>query len=165
MRVLVCTDVWADYFTDRNASAATIARVFEKVEQEGGTLLTAISSLQDIFDLVAAYVPSSLAQDGEQTSEASIHEVAWGCLRLVRTRSAVVGLGLGECFEAETFRFPQGTFADAMMFAAARRGEADLMLSERDVLCAVSPVSVCSVRNLAAALGVEMDDESLEVER
>ena len=162
LRVLVCTDVWVDYLTDRNGHAADIVRVFEWVERRGGTLLTAVSSLQDIFSFVASFVQERLAQDGDQTSEASRRAVAWECIRLVRARSAIVGADLGDCFEAEAFRSTCCSLSDALTLAAVRRGKAHLVLSEQDSLRAAAPVPAYSVGELVALLGVENSDTSLE---
>ena len=160
-RVLVDTDVWVDFLTDRHATAKDIARVFEQVEERGGTLLTAVSSLQEIFAGVSSFLDQELAQAGEQTSLSSRREVAWGCVRMVRERSAIVSAGLGDCLEAEALRPLCDDYAQALAIVAARRGEADVLLCEDGQLKACAPCRACTLGELASCMGIN-EKESTE---
>lgn len=161
--VLVDTGVWLDYLTDRKGTAHDIALVFEEVERRGGALLTALTSLQDIFRLTVSHVRSALEEAHDQTSEASQRAMAWGCVKMIRERSALVEMGMADIIRAEQVLSPRGDLSDALVLVAAQRSRADILLTENEQLKAAAPTLAAGVVELSGRLGIEGGRQMTEV--
>ncbi len=151
--VLVHTDVWLDFVTDRRGTASAIAQVFDRVEVAGGALLTSVVSMYELFYALQAYLCAG--GDPDKGAE-SREQVAWATLRMLRERSTIVGADLGDCFEAEYLRQLHGDFGDDLVMAAAKRGRADILLTGDADLRRHAPMAALGIDEMCAYVGVEV---------
>lgn len=156
-QVLVDTSVWLDFFTDRAGTAQRIAAILEAIERGGGVILTALPTMIDLFYLVPAYLESELAARGQTAVPSSTKAVAWSCLHMLRERSVIVGADVGDCLEAEFLRQLHDDFGDDLILAAAKRGKADYLLTERASLRQHAPMAALDTAEMCALLGIEGD--------
>lgn len=152
--VLVGTDVWLEFFMNAHGDASRIAAVFDAVERKGGTLLCAISSIQDLYYLLLASMESSVGPSENHSAE---EQVAWACMRTLRERATVVGADLGDVLQAEYLRSLHKDLADCLLLAAAKRGRADYLLTERAELHERVPLPSLGLWEMGLLLGIEED--------
>lgn len=152
--VLVGTDIWLEFFMNARGHASRIAAVFDAVERKGGTLLCAFSSIQDLYYLLLASMDSASGGSGRRDVE---EQVAWACLRTLRERATVVGADLGDVLQAEYLRSLHADLADCLLLAAAKRGRADYLLTERAELHERVPLPSLGLDEMGLLLGMEED--------
>ena len=152
--VLVATDIWFEFFMNARGDASRIAEVFDSVERNGGTLLCAFSSIQDLYYLLLASMESSL--DVSENHGAK-EQVAWACVRTLRERATVVGADLGDVLQAEYLKSLHDDLADCLLLAAAKRGRADYLFTERAELHERVPLLSLGLNEMSLLLGTEED--------
>lgn len=141
-RFLVDTNVWIDYFMASEPHGKEVLAFFEAVDQRGGTLLYAPTTLKDVFLLV----PRILRREAQAAGELegiSFAPAAWACVRSMTEIAAAAPLTLPECDLAWMLRTRHPDLEDNLIIAAAETCNADYVVSyDRDLLEHFSPACI-----------------------
>ena len=139
---LVDTNVWIYYLMASEPHYEEILRFFEAVDQRGGTLLFAPTTLKDVFFLIPRILRREALAAG-QPEETSFTPVAWACVRTMTEIAVAAPLALPECDLAWMLRTRHGDLEDNLVIAAAETCNADYVVSyDRDMLEHFSPACI-----------------------
>ena len=139
---LVDTNVWIYYFIASEPHYEAILSFFEAVDERGGTLLYAPTTLKDVFFLIPRILRrEALAAD--QLEETSFAPVAWACARTMTEIAVAAPLSLPECDLAWMLRTKHADLEDNLVIAAAETCNADYVVSyDHDMLEHFSPACI-----------------------
>lgn len=148
LKLVVDVNVWLDYYLDRGSRHEAAGKVVEAAAGERAALYVTDGILKDFFflfqqTLKEMYRSAGLAIDADLS--ASIEQTAWACLRNIMHLALVVPLGAGEVWEAFALRPQHGDFEDNLVVAAAKRVEADYIVTADRQLGRRSPVPCLDV--------------------
>ena len=139
---LIDTNVWIDYFMASEPHCQTILSFFEMVDQRGGTLLYAPTTLKDVFFLIPRILRREAVASG-QLEETSFAPAAWACVRTMTEIAVAAPLSLTECDLAWTLRATHGNLEDNLVIAAAETCNADYIVTyDRAMLERFSPACI-----------------------
>lgn len=139
---LVDTNVWIDYFMASEPHYKAVLSFFEAVDQRGGTLLYAPTTLKDVFFLIPRILRREAIAAGE-IEETSFAPAAWACVRTMTEIAVAAPLSLPECDLAWMLRTTHGDLEDNLVIAAAETCNADYVVSyDRDMLEDFSPACI-----------------------
>ncbi len=139
---LVDTNVWIYYLMASEPHYEEILRFFEAVDQRGGTLLFAPTTLKDVFFLIPRILRREALAAG-QPEETSFTPVGWACVRTMTEIAVAAPLALPECDLAWMLRTRHGDLEDNLVIAAAETCNADYVVSyDRDMLEHFSPACI-----------------------
>ena len=139
---LVDTNVWIDYFMASEPHYREILSFFEAVDQHGGTLLYAPTTLKDVFFLIPRILRREAIATGE-IEETSFAPAAWACVRTMTEIAVAAPLSLPECDLAWMLRTTHGDLEDNLVIAAAETCNADYVVSyDRAMLEHFSPACI-----------------------
>ncbi|MBQ9006774.1 MAG: PIN domain-containing protein [Atopobiaceae bacterium] len=125
---LVDTNVWIDYFMATEPHGKEAIAFFEAVDQRGGTLLYAPTTLKDVFFLVPRILRRE-AQAASQLEDTLCVPAAWACVRTMTESAVAAPLSLPECDLAWALRSAHGDLEDNLIIAAAETCNADYVVS------------------------------------
>ena len=125
---LVDTNVWIDYFMASEPHYRAVLSFFEAVDQHGGTLLYAPTTLKDVFFLILRILRREATASGE-LEEVSFAPAAWACVRTMTEIAVAAPLSLPECDLAWMLRTTHGDLEDNLVIAAAETCNADYVVS------------------------------------
>ena len=139
---LVDTNVWIDYFMASEPHYKAVLSFFEAVDQRGGTLLYAPTTLKDVFFLIPRILRREAIAAGE-IEETSFAPAAWACVRTMTEIAVAAPLSLPECDLAWMLRTTHGDLEDNLVIAAAETCNADYVISyDRAMLEHFSPACI-----------------------
>lgn len=139
---LVDTNVWIDYFMASEPHYKAVLSFFEAVDQRGGTLLYAPTTLKDVFFLIPRILRREATASGE-LEEVSFDPAAWACVRTMTEIAVAAPLSLPECDLAWMLRTTHGDLEDNLVIAAAETCNADYVVSyDRAMLEHFSPACI-----------------------
>ena len=139
---LVDTNVWIDYFMASEPHYKAVLSFFEAVDQRGGTLLYAPTTLKDVFFLIPRILRREATASGE-LEEVSFDPAAWTCVRTMTEIAVAAPLSLPECDLAWMLRTTHGDLEDNLVIAAAETCNADYVISyDRAMLEHFSPACI-----------------------
>ena len=155
-KLLIDTNVWVDYFVDRGAQHTAAMQLILDASARGDVALYAASvSLKDAFYLVSLESKRSLCADGlpiTKEREAAIREAAWASVRALMDFALVVPVGQAEALQAMAYRTVHGDFEDDLILAAAKRVEADYVITSDEELLRHASVGCLTVQDGLALL-------------
>lgn len=144
LKVMVDTNVWVDYFLDRNDRHETAMRFVLEASADGRAVLyTASVSLKDVYYLICMLSKRSLRADNLPVTKeraTAVAESAWSSVRAIIDLSIIVPVGQAEVLQAAALRSVHDDFEDDLVMAAAKRASVDFLVTSDDELLRRSPV-------------------------
>lgn len=157
LKLMVDTNVWLDYYLDRGPRHDAAGKVIVAAAGERAALYVTDGILKDFFFLFQQTLQEMHRSDGlaiDANLAASIEETTWACLRNIMHLALVVPLGAGEVWEAFALRSRHGDFEDNLVIAAAKRADADYIVTADKKLRQRSPVPCLDIGEAASLEGV-----------
>lgn len=141
--LLIDTNVWISYYLGVEREAEEIMRLFMRMDQLGGTLAYAPTTLKDVFYIVSRRVRTQLLSAGEDISNKSFASVGWACVRNMTEVATAAPLSLPECDLAWMLRTRHGDFEDNLVIAAAETCNADYVVTyDKELLERFAPACI-----------------------
>lgn len=164
-KILVDTNVWIDYYLDRNRRAHDIAHdLIIESSRQGMALYTSAAALSDLFFILCQESKRLAREDGLTVTvgmTAAIREAAWATLRNIMELSIVVPIGKSEAYAALTYRPVHDDFEDDLILAAATRADVDYVVTSDASLAKHAPIACLSPADLLALLQSEGGSKKL----
>lgn len=155
-KLLVDTDVWIDYFLERNPEKHEMAMRFVTAATAAGTALyTSSATMPDLFFLLCQETKRCLRERGKVVDEgmaAAVRESAWSSMRSIMELSMVVPVGRNEALRAMTYRELHDDFEDDLILAAAARVDVDFVVTNDTALMRHAPVACLCPADMLAFL-------------
>lgn len=150
LKILVDTNVWIDYFLADRPGHDDATSFINAAWAESTQLLYPIGALQDVFAILIMELKRG-ARKVQEVDESCMHalrRIAWGCIDALREVATAVGADESDAWFACKYRKLNWDLEDNMVLAAAKRAEADyLVTSDRGLI---------SKSNIAALLPADM---------
>lgn len=132
LRLLVDTNVWFDNF-DGTRSASRLSRDFlDLASEHGAELLYGMTSIKDIYYLVARRLKIEARQARGSLSEQDIRvaeSYARGCVDSMVGVATAVACDASDLWLARKFQAVHGDLEDCLIMAAAKRAGADYVVT------------------------------------
>lgn len=160
LTMLLDTNVWLDYYLPwRNGSVAARQLIAHAIEQ-GQTLAYAVTSIKDVYYLVAAeHKRAERAETGRLTESAAraATATAWGCVNNMQGIACALPLDHTDVWVASKQRALHGDLEDDLLIASALRAKVDYLVTNDDALLRHCPVAALCASDMCKLL--EMRDE------
>lgn len=156
--ILLDTNVWLDHYLGWRKGSQAARNLIEKALELGVTLLYAVSSIKDVYYLVASELKRLERQEsGGELSESgalAAEAAAWGCVNNLQVIACVVPLDLPDVWMASKQRALHRDFEDDLLIAASLRSKADYLVTNDEKLLRHCPVAALDVTDMLALLEV-----------
>lgn len=146
---LLDTNVWLDYYLGFRGGHERARRLVEVVVGHNDTLAYCMTSLKDVFYIVAsAFKGIARRESGGDLSEgaaAAAVATAWACVDNMQEIGCAVPLDLSDAWIAGKQRPVHADFEDDLIIAAAMRARADCLVTNDERLLRHCPVAALDV--------------------
>lgn len=153
--LLLDTNVWVDFFIDRNLNHDHARKLVKAARAKGVPLFTSIETTKDVFFIVALELKRAQREASRVVTDEfanAVNETAWSCLGSMRRQSTVIGADHSDMIEAMTLRHAHGDYEDNLIVAAAMRAKASHIVSSDEQLRKHSPIPCISVEEALATI-------------
>ena len=153
--LLLDTNVWLDYFLGWRDMSPTSRRLVELALSQDCTLVYAVSSVKDVFYIVASeHRRLERAAEGSlgEGAVAAANAAAWGCVNALQEMACAVPLDHTDVWMASRQRVLHADFEDDLIIAAALRAKADYLVTNNEGLLRHCPVAALDARDMVALL-------------
>lgn len=153
--LLLDTNIWLDFFIDRSTHHDSARLLFTEANNSGAVLLTPVTAVKDVYFLIGLELKRMEREVNGEVSEASanaIDEVAWACVKSLRTQSVIVGADASDVVDAVSLRPRHSDFEDDLIAAAYRRSNADFLVTSDKQMLRHQPVPCLSLDEAISAL-------------
>ena len=130
--LLLDTNVWLDNYLGWRKGHDVAASVVKECLFRGCTILYATNSIKDVFYLIGRSAKSIYRREGRVVDDAlaaSINELSWGCINNMRELATAVGADQSDVWFAAKYRSVNQDFEDNLILAAAKRANADYLVT------------------------------------
>ena len=158
--MLLDTNVWLDYYLPWRSGYARARQLIELALEQGQTLAYAVSSIKDVFYMVAAeYKSAERAATGALSESAAraAAAAAWGCVNNMQEIACAVPLDHTDVWVAAKQRVLHGDFEDDLVIAAAMRGKVAYLVTNDEALLRHCPVAALSVPDMCKVLEMRQE--------
>lgn len=155
LKLLIDTNVWLDFYLGYRQGSKDAARFLSAARNAGAQLLYPASSLKDFFFLIVASLKQKAREDGDALDEgtiAAIRTIAWGCVDSLREISNAVGLDESDLWLACKYRKVTWDLEDNVVLAAAKRVDADCLVTSDRALAEKAPLMALAPADMATYL-------------
>lgn len=132
LRILVDSCVWIDTYLGDHPRHDESLDFLRSAREADALLLYGASKLESIFYVLIAEVKRAVrAEKGTlgESDVAAIRSFAWGCVENIRSCATAVGVDEADIWLAEKYRSLCLDLEDNLVFAAAKRAQADYVVS------------------------------------
>lgn len=143
-KLLVDTNVWIDAFVESRADHANARALFDFALLNDLSLLYAATSMQNVHYLISQALKRAALSSGRELAETDYKEIADAAWRRIDDMSEVgfaVGCDESDLWLARKHRTIHYDFEDGLMVAAAKRSEADFIVTRDKQFLAHCPVA------------------------
>lgn len=154
-KVLLDTNVWLDAFDGTRPRSAEASSLIERCMSRGIDLLYAVESVKDVFYLVGASLKRQTRAEGGHLTEAqanAISRYATSCVDTMFEVATAVGADASDVWLARKYQRLHPDLEDCLVMAAAKRAEADLLVTSDDALLRHAPTTALSVADALVLL-------------
>lgn len=141
---VIDTCVWLDFLIPTRAGNAVADRLLALIRKHGLGIYCPPGIIQNLSYLAEALMKRELkgcgAQDGEAIAQVA-RQFAWSCVQNTRKIAAIVGVDESDVWFAEKYHRVHPDFEDDLVLAAARRCEADYLVTNDKALISHATVS------------------------
>ncbi len=129
--ILVDTNVWVDSFLGFRTGHSAAMDFLAAATSNAAQLLYPVAALQDIFAILIMEMKRKAMGSGQVTEDIAwgIRESAWACIDSVCQNAVSVGAQESDVWLASKFRSLNWDLEDNMVLAAAKRCEADYLVT------------------------------------
>lgn len=162
LRLLVDTNVWVDSFLGYRPGHKAAMDFIAAAQGVSAQLLYPVGAMQDVFAILIMELKRK-TRETREVDEACmnvIRRVAWGCIDSLTEGAAAVGADGSDVWLASKYRAVNWDLEDNMVLAAAKRAEADYLVTSDKVLIAKSSVAALAPADMAALLKTLRSDDS-----
>lgn len=155
-RVLLDTNVWLDAFDGARSRSAEASSLIERCVSRGIDLLYAVESVKDVFYLVSASLKRQARAESGRLTEAQANAIASyarSCVDTMCEVATAVGADVSDVWLARKYQRLHPDLEDCLVMAAAKRAEADLLVTSDDALLRHAPIAALSVADTLVLLG------------
>ena len=148
--LLIDTNVWLDNYIPDRANSPYARSLFSTAQTQGIQLLYAVESIKDVFYMVAADFKAKVRAQGASVGAVeaeAARQLAWSCIENMRELACAVGADESDVWLASKYRALHDDFEDDLILAAARRAQADYLITgdikliEKSTVPALTPQS------------------------
>lgn len=153
--VFVDTSVWLDRYLPDSANSSACTSFFSYAQLHELDLYYSSPSIKDIFYIFRQRTKRLLAASGATLTadiSASIDDTAWSIVSDIRRVGMLATLSAHDLDYAEGLRPVHGDFEDDLIIAAARRANADYLVTNDKELALHSPVVALDPMTMLAVL-------------
>lgn len=146
--LLLDTNVWIDLELE-GANSGEVAALFLAAARRDARLGIASHSLKDVFAIVERRIKHAARDDDTATDPEALgrvaRSIAWGVVEHILEQAEVVGADYSDAWLALKGRPLHDFYEDNLVVAAAKRMEADLLVTSDLRLLKHAPVATLSV--------------------
>lgn len=147
--IVLDTNVWVDYYINRDIKSKAIIRLMSAIEDHGSMLATTDGICKDVFYVIS----TEMKQDdngnvvlGEDWAIAeSAREAAWACIRDMTRRSINIPGTSSDPMRAITLRDIHDDFEDNLLIAVCEYNDVRMIVSSDKKLQRHSPIKCMSI--------------------
>lgn len=152
--VLVDTNVWVDSFLGFRAGHTAAMEFLDAATQKSAQLLYPVSSLQDVFAILIMEMKRKAMESGQVSEDVAwgIRESAWACIDSLCQNAVSVGAQESDVWLASKLRGVNWDLEDNMVLAAAKRCEADYLVTSDAHLIQKANVTAYTPADMAKLL-------------
>lgn len=156
-RILLDTNIWLDNYIDSRPGSAAARDVLAHARACNIQLLYAVTTIRDVFYLVASNFKRALRDEGIPIGEAEAtvaRQLGWSCIENMRALACAVGADESDVWLASKYRSLHGDFEDDLILAAAQRASVDALVTNDVRLIQKAPLTAMTPADwLAFATG------------
>ena len=154
LRILVDTNVWVDSFLGYRAGHGAALAFLAEAQRNAAQLMYPVGALRDVFAILIMELKRKTRETREldETCMSVIRRTAWGCIDALREGATAVGADESDTWLACKYRKLNWDLEDNMVLAAAKRAEADYLVTSDRVLIAKANVAAMSPADMTALL-------------
>ena len=153
--LLVDTNVWMCNYVPMRSGHAEARAFFRAAWEHEAQLLFPAPILKDVFYLLGLEYKRQVRADKGRLSQAdaaTINELAWGCVQNMREVATAVGTDDTDLWLACKYKALSTDLEDNIILAAAKRCNADLLVTFDESLIRKAPVSAMLPADAASFL-------------
>lgn len=154
-RILVDTCVWVDNYLGFRLGHADAATLISRADELGISLLYAVTTAKDTYYMIGHVLKARVRHGGAELTSGdavAIDEIAWACLANMEEIATAVGLDASDVWLAKKLKAVHGDFEDNVIIAAARRAQADYLVTNDATLLRDAPIAALSAADACALL-------------
>ena len=154
LRILVDTNVWVDSFLGHRAGHGAALAFLAEAQRNAAQLIYPVGALQDVFAILIMELKRKTRETREldETCMNVIRRTAWGCIDALREGATAVGADESDTWLACKYRKLNWDLEDNMVLAAAKRAEADYLVTSDRMLISKANVAAMTPADMAALL-------------
>ena len=155
-RVLLDTNVWLDAFDGARPRSREASELIATCMRKGIDLLYAVGTAKDVYYLVGASLKRQVRMAGETLSEGrtrAISVYAAACVESMEEVATAVGADSSDIWLARKWQRVHGDFEGCLVLAAARRAQADYLVTSDETLLRHAPVPALSPEDFLVLVG------------
>lgn len=154
--LLLDTNIWLDYYLGARPGHDLAMRLVGSAVEAGANLLYAISSSKDVYFLMNAGLKRLYREQhgGCLSEEAALaaNETAWGCVSHLEELACPVPCDASDVWVAQKQKPLHSDYEDNLIIAAAKRAQADCLVTSDEALRRHAPVTALSTEDAIAYL-------------
>ena len=148
--LLLDTNVWVNSQLGASSGHENARKLVTTALDQGIRLGIAPHSLASVFYIIHRYLKRIAASEGKALdagTAAAAKEAAWGVVNNIMEYAEVVGSDYSDAHIASLYRKVHDDFEDNLVIAAARRMQADLLVTDDIALVKHAPVPVMTTED------------------
>lgn len=153
--LLIDTNIWLDYFIPQRQGHKKACHLIEEACRQDVTILYAVTSLKDVFYLVAVSLKRAARQRGGDISEGdarAIQAASWGIVEAMGELGTPIAADATDFWLARKYRALHADLEDNFVLAAARRAHVDVLVTGDEKLIKHAPVCAMTAEDACAYL-------------
>lgn len=150
------TNVWLDSFLGDRPGSAAATQLVGSATSTQSLLMYAITSLKDVFFLVARYLKQAeLRIKGSVSGETSFaaNKAAWGCIESMLEIGTPIAVDYSDAWLAAKLKDVHNDFEDNLIVAAFKRANADYLVTTDQQLLKHFPECTITPQDAVALFG------------
>lgn len=155
LRLLVDTNVWLDNFDETRGTSQLSRNFLDLACERGAELLYSVTSIKDLYYLVARRLKVEARQEHGSLSEQDARAAeayARGCVDNVAEAATGVAADATDLWLARKYQVVHGDLEDCLIMAAAKRANADYVVTNDAKFLRQSTVPTLSPKQASALL-------------
>lgn len=153
--LLLDTNVWIENYLGERSDLTESRQLIDFCLDRQIALLVSIPSLKDIYYDISRYLKAKARNEGVEVTEAfaaSAEQLAWSSIRNLMEQATAVPVDLSDLWEARCFYELHHDFEDDLVLAAARRANADFLVTSDKKLLTKAIVPTLSPADMLTLL-------------
>lgn len=153
--ILIDTNVWLDVFDSNRARSAEANKLIDVCMSEDIDMLYAATSSKDLYYLISASLKRQARAAGEDVTPEharAISAYASSCVDAMCDIATTVGMDVSDIRIARAYQKLHADYEDTLVYAAAQRSKADLLVSSDKDMVRHAPVPALILEDVLTLL-------------